>query len=303
MADAMQIASLFAQLSLKDDLSPALGGIERRLSGLGRSMMGAGAGLDQLTGPLRAIGMEGLASASAFEGVMTQLEMFGGLGPAQLQMVSDAALRMGADTMFSANDAASAMLEFAKSGLEVEAAMAGARQALDLAAVGSMSVADAAGVMTSALSIFNLDPIDEANQVVDALAQAASASRADVTDLADALVNGGPVANQYGLDINEAAAALAVMADNGIMGADAGTQLRSMLLNMNRTTTDVRGAWNRLGTSFYNVDGTVRDFNTVMMELDSALDQLPVEEQNELMTDLAGSFGITGFNADRKSVV
>lgn len=306
MATAIEIASLFATLELRDTMTGALQGagrqlntFEQRLGSWGRGLQRAGAGLTALSAPLLGFGAAGIQAASNFEGVMTQLKMFGGLGPAQLQMVSDAALQMGADTMFSAQDAAEAMLEFAKSGLEVEAAMGGARQALDLAAVGSLSVADAAGIMTSALSIFNLDPIDEANQVVDALAQAASASRADVSDLADALVTGGPVAAQYGLSIQDAAAALAVMADNGIMGADAGTQLRSMLLNMNRTTNDVRGAWNRLGTSFYNTDGTVRDFNVVMMELDEALDQLPVEEQNELMQTLAGSYGITGFAALR----
>ncbi|HRF98502.1 MAG TPA: phage tail tape measure protein, partial [Aggregatilineales bacterium] len=134
-----------------------------------------------------------------------------------------------------------------------------------------------------------------------ALAQAANASRADVADLGQALANVGPIASNFGLDVEETSAILGVFANNNIMGAEAGTQLKSMLLNMTRPTEDVQKAYKELGVSLYDSEGNVRDFNTVMLELDAVLDTLPVERQNELMQMLGGSYGIVGLSALRAS--
>lgn len=239
----------------------------------------------------------GIAAASDFESIMVQLQMFGGLTADELTRVSDLALQLGADTMFSASDAATAMLELAKSGMDVETAMQASGEALQLAAVGGMDMATAANVLSSSIAMFNLDPIDEAAMVTQALASAASASTADVMDLAQGLTNVGPVAAQFGIGINETAAALGVFANNGISGAEAGTQLRSMLLNMNRDTEDVQGAWAALGTSMYDAEGNVRGLDEVIDDLGVALAGMPVEEQNQYLQTLGGSYGIVGLNA------
>ena len=146
-----------------------------------------------------------------------------------------------------------------------------------------------------------MEGISPSARIVDALAQAANASRAEVSDLGQALTNVGPVANNFGMDVEEVAATLAVLADNGLMGAEAGTQLKSMLLNMSRPTREVKAAYKELGVSMYNTNGTVKDFNTFILELDTALDGLPVKRQNELMQALGGSYGIVGLSAIRAS--
>src|SRR3990167_7754133 len=307
MATAIEIASLFATLELRDTMTSnlqsagrQLDAFEQRLGSWGRGLQRAGAGLTALSAPLLGLGAAGIQAASGFEDVMTQLQIFGGLSGAELERVSDLALQLGADTAFSASDAAGGMLELAKAGFTVDEAMTATRAALDLAAVGSMSVTEATGGLSSALSAFGLEATDAA-MVADVFAQAAQASRADVMDLFQGMETVGPVARNFGLSIEDTAAVLAVFSNNGIQGAEAGTQLRSMLLNMTRTTDSTQGAWRRLGTSLYDSSGELRDFNTVLVELDDALDQLPVEEQNALMMDLAGSYGITGFSALRAS--
>ena len=101
---------------------------------------------------------------------------------------------------------------------------------------------------------------------------------------------------EYG-SVDETAAALAVLAENGIKGSDAGTALKSMLLQMAQDTPDATAAWAELGTSLYDAQGNVRDIDTVLDELKVSLGALPVEEQNRLMMDLAGSYGILALNA------
>ncbi|MBZ0295000.1 MAG: phage tail tape measure protein, partial [Anaerolineae bacterium] len=112
----------------------------------------------------------------------------------------------------------------------------------------------------------------------------------------------GPAARNFGLDVDQTAAILAIFAENGIKGSEAGTQLRSMLLNMTRPTEAVQGAWNALGVSFYDAAGAARPLGEVIADLDKALDPLPAEQQNEIMTTLAGSYGILGLTALRSGM-
>ncbi|MBZ0287023.1 MAG: phage tail tape measure protein, partial [Anaerolineae bacterium] len=72
-----------------------------------------------------------------------------------------------------------------------------------------------------------------------------------------------------------------------------------MLLNMSEDTVKTKAAWAELGTSLYDSQGNMRNLNTVIKELDTALDRLPVEDQNRLMQQLGGSYGIVGLNALR----
>jgi TP901 family phage tail tape measure protein len=141
---------------------------------------------------------------------------------------------------------------------------------------------------------------EDAADVVDALARAAGASSADMSGLGEAFANIGGQAKQFGIDVETTAAVLALFAESGIKGAEAGTKLKSMLIAMDSTTG--KKALDELGVSMYDAEGNIRDFQTVIGELDLALDGLPMEEQNRLMKSLAGSYGLTGLQALRGAV-
>ncbi|MCZ2077913.1 MAG: phage tail tape measure protein [Bryobacterales bacterium] len=270
------------------------------LTRFGDQISGLGAAITKLTAPIAAMGATGLKVASDFETVMKSIELFGGLAGKELEAARKYVLKLGADTVFSAQDAGEAMLDLLKAGMSYAEASAAIPQVLDLATAGNLSLASAAGIVSAALAQYGLKAKD-AKRVSDALAKAANASRADVSDLGQALGNVGPIAASYGLSIEDTAAILGVFANNGIMGAEAGTQLKSMLLNLSRPTDKVKGAFAKLGVSLYDNNGNLRNFNTVVKELNVALNKLPVQEQKELMQDLAGSYGITGLQALRAS--
>lgn len=273
-------------------------GMADSFKALGDNVAQIGSSLTMLTAPLAAVGASGLKTAADFDTLMKQIEVFGGVSGEQLEAVRGFALKMGADTKFSADEAAAAYLDLLKSGQSLEQATASLPNVLNLAAAGELGLAEAAGVVSAGLAIFNLKAEDSA-RVSNALAKAANASRADVRGLGQGLSQVGGIAAMFGLDIEQTSAVLGVFANRGIEGAEAGTQLKSMLMAMNRDTKDAKDAWAELGTSLYDTNGNMRDFDTVIDELDRALDGLPVEEQNRLMQALGGSFGIVGLNALR----
>jgi TP901 family phage tail tape measure protein len=273
-------------------------GIGDRISSVGDSFSRLGGAISTFSAPIALAGGVGVNAAADFDVLMKQIEVFGNVAPDQLSKVSDFALKMGADTKFSSSDAASALLDLLKSGQSLEQAMATLPDVLNLAAVGGMGLAESAGIVSSGLAIYQLKATDAA-RVSNALARAANASRADVRDLGQALTAVGPVASNYGMTIEDTAAALAVMAQNGTMGSEAGTALKSVLLNMHRPTQDVKDALGDLGLNLYDAQGNARDFNDILKDLDGALDKLPVEDQNRLMQTLGGSYGVVGLSALR----
>lgn len=287
-----------AMQQAKQAIENGLSGIGSKISSIGDTMSNLGGAISTFSAPLLAMGGVGLKAAADFDMLLKQIEIFGGVAPDQMSKVSEFALKMGADTKFSSSDAASALLELLKSGQSLEQAMKTLPDVLNLAATGGLDLARASGIVSSGLAIYKLKA-EDAGRVSNALARAANATSADVGDLGMALTNAGPVAAQFGLTIEDTAAVLGVFANNGIKGGEAGTQLKSMLLNMSRPTEDVKGAFERLGVSLYDGSGNARNFNTVIKELDGALDKLPVKDQNELMQTLGGSYGIVGLNALR----
>lgn len=300
---AGQVAQLFGVLDLRNNASAELNKAEKDFQGfgarverVGASLQNFGGAMSTLTAPLMALGATGLRSFAQFDSTLTEISARTGVVGDELAAISEYAMQMGADTVFSSQDAANAMLDLLSSGQTLEQAMQTLPDVLNLAAAGSLDLGSAADYVTDIMAMYGLS-VDDAASVTDALARAASSSSADVSQLSQAFQNVGPVASQFGLDVDETAAILAIFAENGIKGAEAGTQLRSMLLNMNRNTESVKTAWAELGTSLYDSAGNMRDLDTVLAEMRDGLAGLPIEKQNELLQALGGSYGIVGMQA------
>lgn len=270
--------------------------ISGQVRGLGRVMSEVGGSLTLLTSPLSGLGIAGLKAATSFDSAMREISARTGIVGEDLQAISNFALQMGADTVFSSQQAADAFLQLLSSGQSAEQAMATLPAVLNLAAASGDDLGRTADVVTDIMAAYGL-AIDQAGSVTDSLARAAASSSADVGSLGQGFANVGGVARQFGLDVDQTAAILGIFAERGIKGAEAGTQLKSMLLNMTRDTPEVRAAWAELGTSMFDAEGNMRDISVVMEEIRVAMANMSPEEQTRLMTDLGGSYGFLGLQA------
>lgn len=277
-------------------LSGAKRTVANKVGQIGATITKVGTTMAPLTLALGAIGAQSISVASSFDSSMAEISARTGIVGEDLETVKDMAIQLGADTAFSANEAADAFLQLLSSGQSVTEAMATLPTVLDLAAASGEDLGMTADSLTDILASFNMG-VEDSVKVADALAGAAGASSADIASLVQGFGNVGPVARQFGLDVFDTAAALAVLSENGIKGAEAGTALKSMLLNMTRDTNEVQGAWEELGTSFYDASGNARPLNDVLADIKLGLEGMPVEEQNRLLQDLAGSYGIVALQA------
>ncbi len=176
----------------------------------------------------------------------------------QLRAMSDLALKMGADTVFSANESSAAMLELAKGGMSAATIQAGGlKGTLQLAAAGGTDMATAAMIASDALNVFNLRGSQMKN-VAAALAGGANASSASVESLGLAMSQAGLSAADAGLSVQETVATLAAFDNAGLKGSDAGTSLKTALSRLVPTTKEAYKAFSNYGLVQYDANKASR---------------------------------------------
>ena len=226
--------------------------------------------------------------AASFETTMRQVAVATGAGEGALKSLNATALKMGADTTFSAQQAGDAMLELAKSGMTQAEIKAGAlKQTLTLAAAGGLELGEAAGYVTTGLSIFGLKA-DKASRVTAALAGAANATKASVSDVGYSLAQAGAAASDAGFNIEETAAAIAIMGKYGRLGSDAGTALKVMFSRLVPQTGKAAEVMKDLGLKFTDANGDFVSLAEVAQQLHDKVGPLTKAERTLALTTLFG---------------
>jgi TP901 family phage tail tape measure protein len=166
-----------------------------------------------------------------------------------------AALDAGAETVYSATEAAGAVEELGKNGLTTAQILKGGLGgALSLAAAGQLEVARAAEVAAVSMKQFGLTG-DKIPHIADLLAAGAGKAAGDVEDMAQALSQAGLVAHQYGLSIEDTTGVLAAFADQGLKGSDGGTAMKSMMQALVPTSKAASETMKEMGISAYDAGG------------------------------------------------
>ena len=167
-----------------------------------------------------------------------------------------------------------------------------------LAAAGGVDMPTAATIASNAMNQFGLKAQDMKG-VVDSIAGAANASAIDVNDLGMAMSQVGAVANLAGLDFKDTAIAIAEMGNAGIKGSDAGTSLKSMLMNLQPQTDKQKGLMKDLGlitkdgsNAFYDATGKLKDLKGIQDTLSKSLEGMTQAQKQATLETIFGSDGI-----------
>ncbi len=287
-------------------LRRGLGQAERNLHGLDRSSARTGrrvaSNFARVAGPA-GIGAVGLGLAGAVKAGMNYERQMSGVRAVtrangrQMRQLGDLAMKMGADTAFSAGEAAGAMGELAKGGLSVEQIMRGGlKSALSLAAAGELELADAAAITANAMNLFGMEG-REVGRVADAMATAANQTTADVSDFGMALSQSGSVAKSAGLSFTETMVALEALAASGIKNSDAGTSLKTAMIQLIKPTEKQAALAKQLGLSFVDAEGNMRPLEAISAQLRDRLGEYGTAQRTAHLATLAGTDGVRTLTA------
>lgn len=280
---------------------------EKGLAALGAKVESAGAGFARVFGLAAAAGVAGVTAAlggavkeaSDFEKTMSGVAAVSGATAGELKQLADLALKLGADTSFSAKEAAEGLEELTKAGVSMGDIMGGAAKAsLDLAAAGGVSVADAATIAANAMNQFSIKG-SEMGHIADLIAGAANASALDVNDFKYSLQAAGAVAATVGFSFDDLAQAIAVMGQAGITGSDAGTSLKTMMMGLQPQTKEQTKLFRDLGlmtkdgaNAFFDASGKVKSMAEVAQVLQGALKGQTEQQKLATLETLFGSDAI-----------
>jgi TP901 family phage tail tape measure protein len=234
-----------------------------------------------------------------FEHQISAIAAVSGATKVELDEMRKKALQLGADTVFSASQAASAMEELAKAGISTTDILNGAADAtVALAAAGGIDLATAATIAANAMNQFGLKA-QQLPKIVDSIAGAANSSAIDVHQLGLAMQQVGAVAHLAGLSFNDTAVAIAEMGNAGIKGSDAGTSLKTFLQNLIPTTKKQIELSKELGlitkngsNAFFDQNGNIKSLSQISEVLKTSLKGLTKEQQLNTLGILFGSDAI-----------
>lgn len=267
-------------------------GFGNKLNSMAKSMATTGSGLSlAITAPLMGIAAAAISSASEFEQNMNVLQQVVGATSTDMASMQAEALRLGAVTSFSAGEAAEAMLELGKAGMGTQDIMASIGGVLDLAAAGGIGLAEAANITANALNAFHLEA-SESSRVANLLAATANASSADISDLAQGMQQAGFAFANANQPIENLAAALAILTNVGLTGADAGTALKNAFMRMMNPTQEATAVMNELGISFYDAQGNMKALPDIIDMLNTATAGLTNEQRDAALSTILMSDGM-----------
>jgi TP901 family phage tail tape measure protein len=166
---------------------------------------------------------------------------------------------LGATTQFTASQAAEGAKFLGMAGFTTNQILEALPATLDLAAAAALNMGQAADITSNIMSGFGL-AANQAGRAADVLAAIASSANTDVTGMGQAMKYVGPIARSLGISMEDTAAAIGVLANQGIQGSMAGTGLKtslSALVNpskaaqaalksLNLTTNELNPQFNRL---------------------------------------------------------
>ncbi|MBG9482360.1 tail tape measure protein, partial [Bacillus thuringiensis] len=227
-----------------------------RMESLGNHLQNAGMQIGMVFGGMTyAIG-RGLKSAVEesmnFEQQMANIKAVSGATGQEMSKLSELAVKYGEDTKYSSVEAGKGIEELIKAGVSLTDIINGGLEgALNLAAAGELELGEAAEIASTALNAFKKDGLS-VTDAANLLAGAANASATDVHELKYGLSASAAVAAGAGMTFKDTATALAVFAQNGLKGSDAGTSLKTMLMRLNPSTKEAYNKMADLGLITYN---------------------------------------------------
>ncbi len=206
-------------INAKDNASAVFGSLQAKAAAVGAAIA-TYFGINAFAGVVR--------GAADLETAMSRVQAATGATGDQMAALRKAAEDAGASTKFTSAEAAAALENLAKAGLDAGQAIDTLPAVLNTAQAADVGLAEASEMVTKAVMGMGLQ-FSEAGRVADVLALGANATNTSITGLSQALSYAAPVANSLGLSLETTAAIIGKFADAGIDASRAGTALNSIL--------------------------------------------------------------------------
>ncbi|RMD51889.1 phage tail tape measure protein, partial [Candidatus Parcubacteria bacterium] len=294
---AINVGSLFVNIKLRTaELQADVAKVQKELRKFGRRMQGIGRSISQGVAlpTAAAIGLSVRSFAKFDEAMAKSTAIMGNLSDAMRKDLRKAALETSKVTTFSAKEAADAFFFLASAGLNAKDSIAALPVVAKFAQAGSFDLATATTLLADTqksmgLAIKNdaVANMQELIHVSDVLVKANTLANATVQQFSEAITNklGGSLrkANQ---SLEDGVAVLAALADQGIKGAEAGTQLGIAVRELSIKALSNADAFKKLNIRVFNSAGNMRFMGDIIADIEKAFEGMSTKQQTAALKQL-----------------
>lgn len=267
------------------DLNKKLGRVRRDMRSMSSNFTAVGKSMSRnITMPLALVGGAALKLAVDFEDAMAQVQAVSGATASEFKKLEDSAKDLGASTVFTAREVAALQLEYSRLGFSADEIVQVQEATLNLAQATGSDLAQAAEVAGATLRAFGMDA-SETGKVTDVMAASFSASALNINTFQDSMKFVAPISKAAGVSLEETSAMLAVLANSGIKGSQAGTALRRILQEMQGTTGTLTERFAELSAKGIGLEGAMDEVGRR-----AATSLLVLTEGAGQVDELTGSF-------------
>ena len=241
-------------------------------------------------------GQECIETGKAFDSAMSQVKAtmaesadamveYGGQTMTAFEAISLESQKLGATTMFTAQQAADGFNVLMMAGMDAEEALDTLPDVLNLAAAGGIDIATAADYATGILAGFG-DAAGGAGNVADYLATMATHAKGDVQSFGEALSRVAGQASVTGQSMDTVSVALEILGNHNISSAEAGTALSRVLKNLYQPSDAAAKALKQYGISAYDAEGNARPLKDVLVDLNGTMEGWSDQAKNDYLSQI-----------------
>jgi len=284
-ASGIRAGRAFVELATRDKLTAGLKKAQRQLRAfgnyanqVGRSISAAGL----IAGAGFAISTKALVN---FDDRMRQVRAVTGASAHDFERLTAEARRLGAATSYSASEVAALMTELGRAGFKPQEIIDSTEAVLALAKATSTELPRAGEIAGAALRAFGKDA-SEMPKVVDILTATANGSAQTLEDLFEAMKPLAPIASSAGETMESTAAAIGVLANNGIKGSLAGNALARAYKNL--STEAGQADLRQIGVDAVDAAGNLRPMADIINDIARATAGMPSAKRLAIFESLFG---------------
>lgn len=176
-----------------------------------------------------------------------------------MQGLEQHASEWAATTIFHTDDVSRAINEAAHAGWNYEQILAGIPQAMYIAQAGGMELSSGLDYLIKMMNATGTE-FDDIGKVIDQWSKASNLSATNIDEMGQAFMSLGAAA-QFADSTEELFTLLAVLANVGTTGSQAGTSLRSAMVRIIAPTTKAENAMALLGADADEINEALADEN------------------------------------------
>jgi len=221
-------------------------------------------------------------------------------GTAAFNELSDAARDVGRTTEFTASQGAKSIEFLARAGFDAQSTLKLLRPMIDFATASQLDLGLASSIATKAMGSFNLVTQDATQnqknlvRTTDLMTLASNRANLTVEDMFNSLLKGAPLAVEAGQSIEDITAVITAMARSGIVGQEAGTALRNIMLGLTNPTSRAASILRRLKLRITETDGSTRSLVDVFEDFSTKLIGLQDVQRVKIFEEIFGRRPIAG---------